>query len=374
MKLTDHTYEVPQPLPPGGPGTLIAATDHGPDPAFAAARHWTVLYHSVDAHGVDIAVSGTVLLPPGDAPSGGWPVVSWGHGTTGVADKCAPSQTPNLGFDVYAQELRSLLQAGYAVTATDYPGLGTPGMHTYLVGPDEGNAITDIVSAARHLSPDLAPTWFAMGHSQGGQAALFAARAAHRASDLRFAGTVAIAPASHLGTMLPGVIASGQSSELSFALYSLAGLSATDASVDLNQMLGPSAAQTASQVLSKCLKDSYAPLAHVTTRQTLPLKADQLGQVGKKMSAYGDPDRAPISDPVLIIQGAADHDVPPQWTAAVARNLRSLGSPSVTEHSYPGADHDQVLGQSICDVLAFFSAHGGRTPPDTCAPFSVAPG
>jgi hypothetical protein len=37
--------------------------------------------------------------------------------------------------------------------ATDYPGLGTPGVHAYLMGESEGRAVLDSVRAARNL-PD----------------------------------------------------------------------------------------------------------------------------------------------------------------------------------------------------------------------------
>jgi pimeloyl-ACP methyl ester carboxylesterase len=363
-----HAYRVPRPLPAAAPGTLIAATDRGPDQRFGGARRWTVLYHSVNAHGADVPVSGTVLVPSGPAPSGGRPVVSWGHGTTGVADGCAPSQSPNLGFDAYARQLTALLRAGYAVTASDYPGLGTPGTHTYLVGADEGNAVVDIVTAAHRLVPGLSPTWFSMGHSQGGQAALFAARAARRAPGLRLAGTVAVAPASHLEAMLPGVAASHVSSDLSFALYALAGLAATDPSVRLPALLGPSAYRIAEQVLSVCQQAGYAALDGVSTDEELPLGGDLLDRFSTEMGAYGDPDRAAVRQPLLIVQGEDDQDVPVDWTAEVTRRLKDLGSPDVEERTYPGAGHEQVLAASMCDVLTFLAAHSGGAAPD-CTPY-----
>ncbi|MFI6684053.1 alpha/beta hydrolase family protein [Streptomyces sp. NPDC050485] len=373
VSMADHTYRVPQPLPDRPPGTLIAATDHGTDTRFGGARHWTVLYHSVNAHGVDVPVSGTVLLPPGAPPRGGWPVVSWAHGTTGVADSCAPSQMSDLGSDAYAKELRALLQAGYAVTATDYPGLGTPGMHTYLVGADEGNAVVDIVTAAHHLLPGLGNLWFAVGHSQGGQAVLFAAQAPSRAGAARLAGTVAIAPASHLEAMLPGVKASHVPSELSFAFYALAGLSATDPSRTLPSLLGTPAAELAFRVLAQCQAAGYPVLRHVNTEEALPLSTGQLARIGQQMGDYGDPDRTAIPTPVLVVQGQEDHDVPPAWTAAVVQNLRGLGSPAIIPRTYPGAGHDQVLGQSICDLLTFLGTHGGRAP-TSCTPFRTDSG
>ncbi|WP_312018491.1 serine aminopeptidase domain-containing protein [Streptomyces sp. I05A-00742] len=373
VRLDGRTYRVPQPLPAAPPGTLIAATDHGPDARIGGAGRWTVLHHSADAHGKDIAVSATVLVPRGAAPPGGRPVIAWAHGTTGVADGCAPSQAANLGYNVYAQEAGAFLRAGYAVVATDYPGLGTPGMHTYLVGPDEGNAVVDSVTAARGLLPDLAPTWFAVGHSQGGQAALFAARAAGRSSGTRFGGAVAVAPASHLDVMLPGVIAAHQPGSLAFALYSLAGLGATDPSVDLPRLLGPTAHRTAQQVFQECLTVRHPSLSGITTEQALPLTRAQLASVGGKMAAYGNPDRAAVTAPVLIVQGGADQDVPATWTAQVARNLRALGSPAVTERTYPGSGHDDVLGQSVCDVLAFLGSHNGLSP-GGCSPFRARSG
>jgi alpha-beta hydrolase superfamily lysophospholipase len=360
--LADHTYQVADPLPPGPPGALIAATNQGPDARLGGARRWTVIYHSTNSHGTDVPVSGFVVVPAGAPPRGGWPVVSWAHGTTGVAHSCAPSQLPDLGSDAYLREIRTLLAAGYAVTATDYVGLGTPGTHTYLVGADEGNAVADIVTAARRLLPGLGRVWFAVGHSQGGQAALFAAHAVHRSGAGDLAGVVALAPASHLEFMLAGVKASHVPSELSFALYSLAGLAATDSTdpaARLRSLLGPAAAATATKVLAHCSTDEDAVLAGLDTEQMLPLSQDQLRQIGAQMSAYGDPDRAAVPVPTLIVQGEDDHDVPQAWTDTVVGDLRALGSPTVLYRTYPGAGHDQVIDRSACDVLAFLAAHGG---------------
>lgn len=365
-----RTYQVPDPLPAGAPGALIAATGHGPDARLEGARRWTVLYHSTNTHGADVPVSGTVLLPPGPAPKGGWPVVSWAHGTTGVADACAPSQWPNMGSDSFAQELRALLRAGYAVTASDYLGLGTPGVHTYLVGADEGNAVADIVTAARRLVPGLGTVWFAVGHSQGGQAALFATHAGRRTGAQHLGAVVAIAPASHLESMLAGVKASHVPSELSFAFYSLAGLAATDPadpSLHLRSLLEPAAAATASRVLADCVTGSDPVLNGLDTERMLPLSVDQLRRLGARMGAYGDPDRSAVTVPALVIQGEADEDVPRAWTDAVVAHLRRLGSPAVLYRTYPGAGHNQVLGQSVCDLLAFLHTHGG-TGLGACTP------
>lgn len=56
-----------------------------------AAQGTRILYTSTS--GLDqkskVEVSGAVFLPKGDPPQGGWPLVSWSHGTVGIADRCA---------------------------------------------------------------------------------------------------------------------------------------------------------------------------------------------------------------------------------------------------------------------------------------------
>src|SRR4029078_9309383 len=100
----------------------------------------------------DTAISGTVHVPQGKAPKGGWPVVTWAHGTIGRADACAPS---SIGRPAqYDQKLlNGWLKAGYAVVRTDYEGLGTPSTHPYLIGRSEGHSVLDGARAARHGDP-----------------------------------------------------------------------------------------------------------------------------------------------------------------------------------------------------------------------------
>lgn len=366
------TYRVPSPLPPGRPGDLLAASDLGPDPLIAGARRWLVLYHSRDVHDRDTAVSGVVLLPAAPVPRGGWPVVSWGHGTTGVADRCAPSQTPRLYYNEYAQEAATVVRAGYAVVATDFGGLGTPGPHGYLVGADEGNAMVDMVTAARHLSPALSTTWFAVGHSQGGQAALFATRAAARAPGLHLAGTVAIAPASSLELLLPAVLSGGDPSDLTYGLYSLIGLSTVDPQVKVADLLGPLGRARLPAVLDgECLEETDKALSGQPTAQIFqsPVPDALVSELSAELRQYGDPDTSATVGPVLVVQGSDDQDVPAGLTDAMVKRLQALGS-DVTQRVYPGLDHDRVIGPSACDVLAWLTQHGGPIPPP-CTPYAT---
>src|SRR3954447_19635609 len=206
----DAFYTPPSPLPGKAHGDLIWSRTTTGEPALAAAKSTRlVLYRSVGATRARVAVSGTVSVPKGKAPKGGWPVVTWGHGTTGIADACAPSRdaasNPAHGLIAYIDPLlSSFLKRGYAVVRTDYEGLGTPGDHPFLNGDSEGRDMLDIVRAARKLEPSLGKRVIVAGHSQGGQAALFAASLAKRwTPELQIRGTVAFAPVSHLSEQVP---------------------------------------------------------------------------------------------------------------------------------------------------------------------------
>ena len=89
-------------------------------------------------------------------------------------------------------------KAGYVVAATDYEGLGTPGVHPYLVGESEGRGVLDAARAAKALAAtDAGDQVLVFGHSQGGQAALFAGElAASYAPELTVLGVAAAAPAA----------------------------------------------------------------------------------------------------------------------------------------------------------------------------------
>ena len=189
---------------------------------------YRVIYESIGTgrrSGQAIGVSGIVAFPAKPAPAEGWPVISWAHGTVGSADKCAPSMdSDELGPPADSgigllrkinkaphRMLNAFLRAGWAVAMTDYEGLGTWGNHPYLLGESEGRGILDIVPAVRQLAGQtvgrpVSDRYAIVGHSQGGQAALFGAYLAgteeYAGSANRLVGVAALAPASNLLTGL----------------------------------------------------------------------------------------------------------------------------------------------------------------------------
>ena len=167
-------------------GTLIHEEARSGAPAGAKAHR--VLYRSTEPDGSPIAVSGVVIIPSGSPPPGGWPIVAWAHPTSGIVPRCAPSLAIFLFQQIAGS--KTLLEHGYAIAATDYPGLGTAGPHPYLVGESEARAVIDSVRAARSF-PGLenSSRFVVWGHSQGGQAALFTGMIAKRyAPELQLLG------------------------------------------------------------------------------------------------------------------------------------------------------------------------------------------
>lgn len=193
-------YEQPAGALAGAPGTIVRSEELAGVPF--DARAWRIMYRTTDVHGDTVVSTGIVVTPLGPAPARGRTVVSWGHPTTGSAEGCAPSR----GLDpfVLIEGLRVMLDRGYTVVATDYVGMGTDGPDSYLVGDTGAHALLDAVRAAQQLqgadASDRAILW---GHSQGGQAVLFAAEDAGRyAPELTIEAVAVAAPAADLTALL----------------------------------------------------------------------------------------------------------------------------------------------------------------------------
>jgi hypothetical protein len=82
----------PSSRPAAARGALIWARLFNTAAALPSAeRNYLVLYNSRSPDDSDVVVSGTVSIPAGNPPAGGWPLITWTHGTTGLAPRCAPS-------------------------------------------------------------------------------------------------------------------------------------------------------------------------------------------------------------------------------------------------------------------------------------------
>ena len=165
-------------------------------------RHDIFTYRMEGVQGREIRATTLVFTPKGTPPVGGWPIVVWAHGTTGAADKCAPSR---LALDGPEKALvMGLVERGYAVIAPDYEGLGNDDEpHPYLHLESAAKSILSAVSEAKQQYGNvLGREWSVVGWSQGGHAALAAAEFSRALPNFDYKGAVAIAPASYLAETL----------------------------------------------------------------------------------------------------------------------------------------------------------------------------
>ncbi|MBT2543788.1 lipase [Streptomyces sp. ISL-44] len=164
----------------GRPGDLVSSAPSAFHPLPGQptnTKAWKIRYRSTTADGAPNTVSGTVVVPQ-DGRTGPRPLITYAVGTVGMGDSCAPSNNLPYGTAMEANLIQQLTLRGWGVVVTDYEGLGTPGVHTYTVGPSAGHAMLDAARAATRLPeaglPADTPVGI-MGYSQGGQASSWAA-------------------------------------------------------------------------------------------------------------------------------------------------------------------------------------------------------
>jgi pimeloyl-ACP methyl ester carboxylesterase len=352
-------YKPPKHLPKQHGNLIWARKASGLVPLADARYTKLVLYSSRTPQGAKDAVSGTVSVPKGKPPKGGWPVITWAHGTTGVADVCAPSRNSvtnpeQASISYIYPDLNEWLRAGYAVVQTDYQGLGTPGKHPYLIGEAEGRSVLDIVTAARQLDPKLSKRFLIAGHSQGGQSALFAAgEASSWVPRLNLRGTVAFAPASHIldqNSLLPAL--TSPSGLTALATLIVDGASTQSSAINVNQILSDRALQFYPLLQSQCLSrlGQSDELGGIPPSQLERSGAD-LSAISPVLAAMNPAVRT--AAPILLSQGEADTTVFKVFTDQLKGELDGLGD-QVTYKTYPGVNHGGVVTAGEPDALAFF--------------------
>lgn len=331
------------------------------------ANAFRIMYRSTGLDGQPIPVSGSIFIPAGPAPRGGRPVVAWAHPTSGVVPSCAPSLIPDQAASIAGLEL--LLERGYVVTATDYPGLGTPPWHPYLVGVSEGRAVLDSVRAVHQLSDAKARKQYAVwGHSQGGHAALFAGQlAAEYAPELELVGVAAAAPATYLAELFNA----DEFSNVGKTLSAMALLSWSHVfDIPLSSILVPGTKPAFERVARDCLRDLQEMLKLEQATNALrtnflkynPTKVEPWASIMKRNS----PGQSPPGAPLFIAQGTADTTVRPNVTKQFANHVCVNGG-RVHMIWLEGVDHMYAGFKSAYSATEWMAARfAGKPAPSNC--------
>jgi pimeloyl-ACP methyl ester carboxylesterase len=335
------------------PGTVVSsATVTLPSDLAALATIKRVSYLSTDVRGASITVTGLVITPKLNRK---FKTVAWGHGTTGLADRCAPSAHKDVFWPEARAAVIELLRRGWTVAAADYPGLGTSAAHPYLVGGAAARTMIDSVKAARNLDSALGTQYAVDGHSQGGQGALFAGELAPSYDGaLVLRGVATVAPVSNVDLLAPEIPGTPNQGYLVMGLY---GLSVVDSTVNPATLLAARARQLAPVLQTDCLPkilSTYAPLtaAELLVNGALP------ATVVAKLARWDNPAQAPSSAPILIVQGTTDEAVPASITEYLVEQLRAYAQP-VTYVPVQGADHEQAVFASTTLVADWIAARFG---------------
>jgi pimeloyl-ACP methyl ester carboxylesterase len=360
-------YTPPNPLPAQRDGAVIWVRRFEGGPALrSAAINYLVLYETLAANGTFTAVSGTLAIPPGSPPPGGWPIVSWAHGTTGNAPHCAPSRFAH--EDLEQRAMDAFVRRGYAVAQTDYEGNGTPGIHPYMVATPLARDVTDIVRAAREIDPQIGRKWIVMGHSEGGQVALDTAAYGNLwAPELDLVGAVAYAPATHMEGMVQNALLSDTpSGGYAFLGLAIEGFAASDPRLHLQQLLTPQALALVPELQEHCIDDLEANSgwATIVPKEIFARGAD-VQDLYDDIVADTDPEGFTISTPVMLVQGVSDEYIDSWVTVHVRDALCAKGTP-VTFDAYPSATHGTVLLQADRDVAAWTAQRFAGVPLARC--------
>ena len=316
-------------------------------PTLALSR---MVYQSKTLNDTLVPASAYILWPylPRNGASRA-PLVTWGHGTSGIFPECAPSHIRNLWYEFSAPYLLAL--AGYAVVGADFAGLGVPFypdgspiVHQYVASPAAGNDLLYAAEAATAAFPDKLTKEFAvMGHSQGGGAAWAAAQQQLKAKVPGYLGSIAVSPVTNTLTEI-------QLEGTSLGLIQAAlGLRTVFPEVPLSAMLTPEGIKTVdlmeqvqgcNSVLTETLDGIFAmnPDAVLTRDSFLDTfyaaRWANLSQAGGK----------DFEGPLMVIQGLDDETQPPALTAEYL-NKTCQGFPNKNLHyvTVKGVDHVPTL-------------------------------
>lgn len=337
-------------------------------------RHGTTRRVAFPATGIDGSPqqqTGLVHVPHLPAPATGFPIVVYGHMTTGGGPRSAPSTA-----DPTHPEWRrmsqgdvlcdALLARGIAVLRPDYEGIGGPGIHPYLIGPSLAESMIAMVRARALFSAPLGDTWLAAGHSEGAVGALWASVSPEPDERSRLVGTCAFAPVTRMdlsigaGLRVP-ITAPGSGVVSALIGLMLRGAATVDA--DLAHLCAGDGLSPRARALWPSLGSlSLTELARRSSWGGIA-PAAILGTAGgelrsRLLASFRENDVAALRGfraPVRVDAAAFDEVAPAPLTGALLRRYRRAGV-DLTSHWWPthhsGTMHARFAPSRAADWIA----------------------
>lgn len=348
-------YDVPSPLPAVDHGTLLRTQAAGSDDQ---TRNMRIMYRSDDAASRPRAVTGTVTIPAGEPPEGGWPIIAVAPGTVGLASQCALSRTGAPVPDLGVPAIRVM---------TDYIGMGPVGeTMPYLSRVSEANSVLDSVLAVRQLvGGDASEQVVIFGHSQGGHGAQAAHElAGERIPEFDVVGTVSVAPAAMFAKTYGGI---DDIVSRIVTTMSLEGISTERDDLDLADYVRPDVADAAAEVLAtECLETVITTLAPFAAGADYWSADPVVTEPAASIMQENDVGNTRADAPLLLIGGTADDRVVAQRVFDLRDRLCESGQ--VTRFvMLDGADHATEIPQALPQISAWILDRlDGRPAVDDC--------
>jgi hypothetical protein len=345
-------YDTSTPLPPAAAGSLIRSeqfADYTLPPGIVTVRF---LYHSRSGTGEDVPASGVVLIPEGNAPPGGWPIIAWAHRFQGIARECAPSLQENLNEGSYFAMYAKL---GYAVVAADYAGLGTNGRAGYLNLRANSLDVIYAVAAARRAAPQVGTSWIAVGEAEGGLVAASVAEMESATDTPGFLGSVAIG-----GLFDPEKMIKQDAGKMIYLAY---GIKGEAPEFDVKEILTEQALKLFGEAAKSCDQPTEF---RVSTAARLLKPGWEGNPLVQRFFATNMLGKKSTSGPLLVLASDSDSTMPIARTVSILQRLCDKGD-RVLFYSYPTPNSPTLMGDSVTDQISWVQARfKGRTAPSNC--------
>jgi dienelactone hydrolase len=361
-------YTAPNPIPAGEHGDLVRwqaiETSFG--------QSYRIMYLSQTVAGAPTVVTGLVAVSDDPPPFGGYPMLLYGHGTTGLADVCAPSvvigdPANDAPYDSEFDALSHATSDGWVVVATDYEGLGGPGSHPMLVGVSEGRSMLDAGRAARQIpGVYIAASTAITGFSQGGHAALWATQLAPEwTPEQSIVGTVVGAPASEPAALASWATPQPDRSALSVGLAAGLAVAHPDALANLPAVLTPAGMELVQAWDAHCFDEPVTVATPGAFVAADPSTVEPFASLLVANTAGTTASPAPM----LILHNDADERIPIVHSEALHARLCAAGQ-VVERRVAPGGFHTNAFNAVASDGVAWLRGllDGTITPTSNCPP------